>query len=305
MEIQIDITKNKQRLDKVLVKEFTDLSRSQIEHFIKKEGVIIDNQKIVKPSYKLKEGETVIANWNLEPETLKPNLKIKLNILFENNDFIVINKQAGLSVHPLRMTDTNTLVNGLIAYNKELINVGDNPLRPGLVHRLDKDTSGVMLIAKNNDSFNKLKEMFQNHLIQKTYIALIYGKMKEHTGEINIPLGKSLQKFNRVKVDLKNKEDSVEAITRYKVLNEFKETSLLEVYPKTGRTHQIRVHFAALSNFIIGDREYGSNKINQNFPLSRQFLHAKKLEFEWNGEKMVFGADLPGDLQKCLDYVNL
>jgi 23S rRNA pseudouridine1911/1915/1917 synthase len=203
-----------------------------------------------------------------------------LDILFENSDFIIINKPAGLSVHPLRISDTKTLVNGLIAYDKNITNIGEDLLRPGIVHRLDKETSGIMIVAKNNSSFNKLKEMFQNHLVQKTYIALVYGKMKNMQGEINFSITRSKQKFNKRKIDLKKEDGSVEAITIYKVIKEFKNTSLLEAYPKTGRTHQIRVHLAALSNFIIGDKEYGSNKINKEFPLKRQFLHAKRLEFE-------------------------
>lgn len=304
MKKQITTEKN-QRLDKILVNEFANLSRNQIEHLIKEYGVVINNKKIFKPAYKLEEGENVFVDWDLSIEELKPNQNIKLDILFENSDFIIINKPAGLSVHPLRISDTNTLVNGLIAYDKNISNVGEDLLRPGIVHRLDKETSGIMIVAKNNSSFNKLKEMFQNHLVQKTYIALVYGKMKNMQGEINFSITRSKQKFNKRKIDLKKEDGSVEAITIYKVIKEFKNTSLLETYPKTGRTHQIRVHLAALSNFIIGDKEYGSSKINKEFPLKRQFLHAKKLEFEWEGGKMIFETDLPGDLQKCLDYVNL
>lgn len=304
MKKQITTEKN-QRLDKILVNEFPNLSRNQIEHLIKKYGVVINNKKIYKPAYKLEEGENVFVDWDLSIEKLKPNQNIKLDILFENSDFIVINKPAGLSVHPLRVSDTNTLVNSLIAYDKNIANIGEDLLRPGIVHRLDKETSGIMIVAKNNSSFNKFKEMFQNHLVQKTYIALVYGKMKNIQGEINFSITRSKQKFNKRKIDLKKEDGSVEAITMYRVIEEFKNTSLLEVYPKTGRTHQIRVHLAALSNFIIGDKEYGSSKINKEFPLKRQFLHAKRLEFEWGGKKMVFEADLPGDLQKCLDYVNL
>jgi len=304
MEKRITTEKN-QRLDKILVNEFANLSRNQIEHLIKEYGVVINNKKIFKPAYKLEEGENVFVDWDLSIEELKPNQNIKLDILFENSDFIIINKPAGLSVHPLRISDTNTLVNGLIAYDKNIANIGEDLLRPGIVHRLDKETSGIMIVAKNNSSFNKLKEMFQNHLIQKTYIALVYGKMKNMQGEINFSITRSKQKFNKRKIDLKKEDGSVEAITIYKVIKEFKNTSLLEAYPKTGRTHQIRVHLAALSNFIIGDKEYGSSKINKEFPLKRQFLHAKRLEFEWEGKKLVFEADLPGDLQKCLDYVNL
>ena len=305
MEILIDLSKNGKRLDKVLVKEFTNLSRSQIEHLIKKEGVIINTQKILKPSYKLKGGEMVLINWDLEPKTLQPNPEIKLNILFENDDFMVINKQPNLSVHPLRVIDMNTLVNGLLSYYPEIRDVGEDLMRPGIVHRLDKDTSGVMLVAKNNDSFMELKEMFKKHSIQKTYVTLVYGKMKNMEGEIRAPIAKSEQKFNRRKVSFQNPNKSLMAITNYKVLKEFKETSLLEVLPLTGRTHQIRVHLASLSNFVIGDKEYGSSKINKDFPIEGQFLHAKKLEFVWKGQNMTFEADLPENLQKCLNYVSL
>ncbi len=305
MDILIDEKQNKQRLDKVLVKEFTDLSRSQIEHFIKKEGVIINNQKILKPSYKLKTGDIVLINWDLGPQELKANPDIKLDILFENDDFIIINKPTNLSVHPIRISDTNTLVNGLLFYYPEIRGVGEDMLRPGIVHRLDKDTSGIMMVAKNNDSFIELKEMFKKHSITKTYITLVSGRMKNMEGEIKAPITRSEQKFNRRKVSFQNPNKTKIAITMYRVLKEFKDTSLLEVCPKTGRTHQIRVHLASLSNFVIGDKEYGSIKVNKEFPLFRQFLHAKKLEFAWKGKDMVFEIDLPGDLQKCLDYVSL
>ncbi len=304
MKIKIIATKQN-RLDKTIHLQLYKLTRNKIEHFIQTQGVILNNKKIYKPAYKVKTGDIILINWILEQPELKPNPNIKIDIVFENNDFIVINKPANLTVHPLRISDTNTLVNGLLAYYPAIRNVGDNILRPGIVHRLDKNTSGIMIIAKNNKTFQKLKTMFQKHLIQKTYIALIYGKMPQKTGTINLAITRSKQKFNRRKIDLKNNNISHQAITRYKVIKEFKNTSLLEIYPETGKTHQIRVHFASLSHFIIGDKEYGSKKINKLFPIKRQFLHAQSLEFCWEKEKMVFKSTLPKELQKCLEYDNL
>lgn len=304
MKIKIIATRQN-RLDKIIQSQLYKLTRNKIEHLIKSQGVIVNNIKIQKPAHKIKKGDIILIDWNLETHDLKPNPNIKLDIIFENSDFIIINKPAGLTIHPLRMSDTNTLVNGLLAYYPKIKNVGENILRPGIVHRLDKDTSGLVIVAKNNISFEKLKEMFINKDIHKTYLALVYGKFKQKQGEINMPIARSKQKFNKRKIDLHNQEKSKQAITKYKVIKEFRNTSLLEVYPQTGKTHQIRVHLAALSHFIIGDKEYGSKKINKYFQLKRQFLHAQALEFKWNQEKMIFKAKMPQELQKCLEYDNL
>ncbi|HRZ29227.1 MAG TPA: RluA family pseudouridine synthase [Candidatus Paceibacterota bacterium] len=174
------------------------------------------------------------------------------------------------------------------------MNVGDDPLRPGIVHRLDKDTSGLMIIVKNQLAFKSFKIKFQNHKVQKIYMALIYGKLKNKSGTINTPIARSKNKFNHRKITLDN--SGKEAITDYEVIKEFEKTSLIKAYPKTGRTHQIRVHLSSMSNYIIGDNEYGSSRINKKYNITRQFLHSTELIFDYKREKYHFISKLPKDL---------
>lgn len=202
-------------------------------------------------------------------------------IIYENNDFLVINKPAGLLVHQTNKNEKNTLTDWLIKKYPEIINVGENALRPGIVHRLDKDTSGIMIIAKNQRTFEYLKELFKNHQIQKKYLALVWGIPKNKKGLINFPIGLKQKSIKRTIYSLKLQK---EAITKYKVLKSFKNKkgdifSLLEVFPQTGRTHQIRVHLKSIGNPICGDKLYG--KKNDDF--KRLMLHALAIEF--NPEK--------------------
>jgi 23S rRNA pseudouridine1911/1915/1917 synthase len=230
-----------------------------------------------------------------------PNKKIKLNIVFENDDFIVVNKPAGILVHPVTEKDKNTLANGLIYLYPEMHKVGEDPLRPGIVHRIDKDTSGLVLITKNEKSFKSFKGKFKKRQINKIYLALVFGKLSAKKGTINTSITRSKSKFNRRKIS--KTDEGKEAITEYEIIKEYQETSLLKVSIKTGRTHQIRVHFASLSNFIIGDKEYGSKKINSKYGLKRQFLHACELGFTYKRKKYRFEIDLPLDLKKALKTV--
>jgi len=282
MEIIVEQSKSNQRLDKFLNQYFQNFSRNQIQKFIKKGAVKSQNSVLDRPSYRVKNAEVIMVDKSIfeqENNEIKPNPALKPQIIFENNDFLIVNKPAGITVHPVNVHQDNTLINGIIYYYPEIKTVGDNPLRPGIVHRLDKDTSGLMIITKNNQAFQEIKLLFQNHKIKKTYLALVFGKFKNKNGIINYPIARSKQKFNKRKILLRQEPNAKTAITQYKVIKEFKETSLLKVYPQTGRTHQIRVHFAALSHFVIGDKEYGSKKINKLYPFQRQFLHSSKIEF--------------------------
>lgn len=294
------------RIDKWLAYKFPEKSREFFNKNIRL-GKILLNDKIIKASEKLKIGDKIDVLDDILNEDkieLQKNAKIKLKIIFENDDFIIIDKPSGLLVHPVAFDNNDTLANALIHKWPDIKKVGEDPLRPGIVHRLDKDTSGLMIVAKNQKSFKSLKLKFQNHLIKKTYIVLIYGKLKKKEGVIDIPIMRSDNKFNRRKISLKD-DIGKEAITKYEVVKEFKNLSLIKAYPKTGRTHQIRVHFASMSNFVIGDNEYGSKKINNKYGINRQFLHSAELDFCYKKQKYHFVSKLPRELSDLIKKIEL
>ncbi len=291
------------RLDKWLAYRFPEKSREFFNENIKNGNITI-NKKIVKPSWIIRVGEEISFNDDIftEPEKMEvlPNKNVKFDIVFENSDFMIIEKPAGLLVHPTLKNENDTLVNGLIAIRPEIKLVGDDSIRPGIVHRLDKDTSGLMIIAKNQLTFEKLKEKFQKHQMHKTYTALVFGKLKDTHGIIDRPILRSGSKFNRRKIGIEP-NDGKEAITEYETIKDYGKVSLVKAFPKTGRTHQIRVHFASMSNYVIGDNEYGSDKINKEYGLNRQFLHASELEFSFKSKKYHFKSELPLDLKAVLE----
>ena len=232
----------------------------------------------------------------------------EIQLIYKDENFLIINKPAGLlmhgiaGIHKLPSGAGKTLVDWLLENYSEVRAVGDDPVtRPGIVHRLDKETSGVLVIPRNQETFNYLKELFQKHLVRKTYLALVKGKLKEAGGIIDKPIG---IKSGSTKRSIHSSKMQKEAVTEYQVLKVLKlageEFSLLEVMPKTGRTHQIRVHLASIGHPIAGDRLYGGKR-SQVSGLSRQFLHAKSIEFTVpSGERMRFEAELPKDLGSLL-----
>jgi 23S rRNA pseudouridine1911/1915/1917 synthase len=233
---------------------------------------------------------------------LKPNFSIKLKIVYEDKDVIVIDKPADLSVHPVKPEQNNTLVNGLIAYYSPIKNVGDDPLRPGIVHRLDKDTSGLMVIAKNNPVFEYLKKQFQEKKVIKKYCALVIGKVKDKKGVITKAI--SLSKKDHKKRSALLDDKARKAWTEYQIIKRFKDYTLLEVCPKTGRTHQIRVHLASIGHPIAGDKQYKFKRQLSPVNLDRQFLHAACLKFRLLNDKVVeFKSKLPEDLEKVLQIL--
>lgn len=294
---RIDKTQANIRLDQFLVKKLLQYSRAYIKKQIR-QGNILVNGKIKKPSYILKENEKInVKIIPSEPILLKPEPTIKLNIIYEDKDVIVLNKPAGLTVHPTATQKNGTLINGLLAYYPLLKDVGDNPLRPGLVHRLDKDTSGLMIITKNNVAFNWLKKQFQERKVTKKYLALVIGKLKEKRGIITKSISRA--KDFRKRTTLPSSQQK-EAKTYYKLIKEFKDYTLIEVEPKTGRTHQIRVHFASIGHPIAGDKLYGF-KSQKRLGCERQFLHAAYLKLSLpNGKILELKSELPKDLKQCL-----
>jgi len=302
------IIKNKQagkRIDKFLAEEFFSYSRGEIIKKIKNEEVLINN-KIVKPRYVLKERDILqLKNFSKEKSNvLAVNKKIPLRILFKDKNIIVINKQAGIQVHPSHNEKTNTIVNALINNFPEIINVYDDSaegnLRPGIVHRLDKDTSGVMVIARNKKAFNELKKRFKDRAIEKIYLAICEGIFAEKEGIIKKPIARSANYRKQVIAKKNTKTKTRDAVTNYKVVKEFKNLSLVEVTPKTGRTHQIRIHLASIGHPIIGDSIYRLSKKDE-ISVKRQLLHAKELRFSLFGKKYNFLAPIPQDFRKFLD----
>lgn len=219
-------------------------------------------------------------------------------VIYEDKNFIVVNKPAGLPVHAGGSVKGKTLVEWLLEQFPEIKNVGDDPkVRPGIVHRLDKETSGVMVVARTEKSFEELKHLFQRRQIVKKYLALIRGRLAQKTGTIALPIG--TLKIHGVKRTTRAKHAKAvkEAVTVYRVLERFDDATLVEVQPKTGRMHQIRVHFAAIGHPVMGDRLYGGQ--HRPAGLSRQFLHASSLSFSYpEGKRFSFEASLPADLKE-------
>jgi len=227
-----------------------------------------------------------------------------LSIVYEDSDLIVINKPSGLITHPKNKTDTSkSVVSWLLEKYPSIKNIGEDPLRPGVVHRIDKYTSGLLIISKTQKSFDYLKNQFKERKIEKTYIALVHGKLKDSSGVIKSPLGKiGIKQTTKIKgkKELKGKE----AITEYKVKKRFNNYTLLEIYPKTGRTHQIRVHLKSIYHPIVGDVLYG--KKVENIKINRLFLHAFQLKLvTLSGKNIFIQTDLPEELTGILSSLNL
>ncbi|MFA5360662.1 MAG: RluA family pseudouridine synthase [Candidatus Paceibacterota bacterium] len=304
------------RLDKYLKEEIKDVSREKIIHCIKQGKVKIEGKNKVKPSFILKGGEKIYVDISefdekkvvaLKPQSLFPEPKV----LYEDEDLIAIDKPAGIIVHPSSDNPWCPSIAGwLVKKFPFLLDVGDpsigsgqENLRPGIVHRLDKETSGVLIAAKNNFSFNYLKNLFKERKIRKKYIALVRGEIKTQEGRINLPLGRSKKSPTKKKVIIKNRraEKSKAALTKYRVLKRFQGYTLLEVIPETGRTHQIRVHLSSIGFPVIGDKFYGKSKQSMDLNLSRHFLHAQEISFvSPKGKFLKIESSLPLELKEII-----
>ena len=283
----------KQRLDKFLIDKL-DLSRSKVQEMIK-QNLISVNDKFVKNSYILRLGDEIKVLGELEIQTDAKPEEMDLSIIYEDDDLMVINKPSGLVVHPSAGHFTGTLVNGLLSHTNNLSsNNGD--LRPGIVHRIDKDTSGLLVVAKNDKAHEFLSNQLKDKTLYREYIALVQGKINHETGTIDAPIGRDL--LDRKKMCVTD-ENSKEAITHFKVLDRFKNATLLEVKLETGRTHQIRVHMDYINHPIVNDPVYGSKKATS----FGQMLHAKKISFihPTTKKQMTFTCDVPEEFNKILD----
>jgi 23S rRNA pseudouridine1911/1915/1917 synthase len=287
----LEATEAAGRLDKYISEQCPQLSRSRVQKLIE-DGQVTVKGAIQKASYKIVPGDVV--DIHVPPPEPSPLIAedIPLDILYEDQDLLVINKPAGLTVHPAPGHPSGTLVNAVLAHTPDLETGETN--RPGIVHRLDKDTSGIIVVAKNAEAHMKLAEQFKERTIKKQYLALVIGHIKPEEGLIEGEIGRDPRNRQRMAIV----ESGREAHTEYKVKEYYDGYSLLDIHPRTGRTHQIRVHLAAVGFPIAGDHVYGG----QVPGLERQFLHAYKLEFQLpsSGEVKEFSAELPRDLANFL-----
>ena len=310
-----DKGQNPLRIDLFLLNFIEFATRSKIQQSIK-EGNVLVNDKIIKANYKVKPADvvTVLYNYPKEEKELVPQ-DIPLNIIYEDDAFLIINKVSGMVVHPGFGNRDGTLVNALKFHFDNLPNIGEEE-RPGLVHRLDKNTSGILVVAKTDIAMNNLTKQFSNRTIKRKYIALVWGDLKDDSGTITGNIGRSLK--NRKIMSVFTEENyGKRAITHYKVLKRFGYTTLVECRLETGRTHQIRTHFKHLGHPIFNDVDYGGDVILKGTTFNkykqfvqncfkvcdRQALHAKSLAFQHptTGNFVSFDSDLPKDMQQLID----
>ncbi len=296
-EYKISDNDKGQRLDHFLAnKQEIGLSRSQINKLIDDDTVEVNNQAI-KPSYKLKPDDHVTIKIPA-PQKLEVNAEnIALDVVYEDSDLIVVNKPRGMVVHPAAGNYSGTLVNALLYHCKDLSGIG-GVLRPGIVHRLDKLTSGLIVIAKNDFTHQALSKQFKNKQIFKQYLALVHGEIKNRAGVIKAKVGR--HPVERKKMAVMREARGRHAITHYKVLEAFKKYTLVELILETGRTHQIRVHMTSIGYPIVGDPTYGHRK--EDFKVTGQLLHAAKLGFihPRTGKQMEFIKEMPDDMRAAL-----
>lgn len=289
------------RLDTYLAEAFEDMSRSYIKKIIDDNGVFV-NDKAVKANYRLKEGDRIEINvpdprkLDVEPEN------IDLDILYEDKDIIVVNKPKGMVVHPAAGNYSGTLVNALLAHCQGGLSDINGVIRPGIVHRIDKDTTGILVVAKNNASHEGLSKKLKVHDIKRVYTAICEGVIKEDEGTVDAPIGRHPVERKKMAVNTKNGRN---AITHFKVIERLKNATLIEARLETGRTHQIRVHMSYIGHPLLGDEVYGRK--NQKFKLQGQALHATVLGFEHpvTGEYMEFSSELPEYFQELIKKLRL
>lgn len=276
------------RLDTYIPSVDTDITRTSAQRLIE-DGNILVNGKNAKVSYKIQENDKISVEI---PEPKQIELKaqnIPIEIIYEDSDIIVVNKPKGMVVHPANGNPDGTLVNAIMAICKDSLSGIGGEIRPGIVHRIDKDTSGLLIVAKNDNAHVKMSEQIKNHEVKKTYIALVRGVFKENEATIDMPIGRSTSDRKKMAVNKNGKN----AITHIKVLKRFDKYTLLQVNIETGRTHQIRVHLSHIGYPIVGDYTYSNGK--NEFDVIGQCLHAQKLEFKHpiTQKDMCLEAELP------------
>ena len=282
------------RLDRSVVRHVPDVSRAQVQRLIKS-GRVLVNGRPRKPSFEVEAGDKIEVELPEEPEGAILPEPVHLDITFEDDFLLVVNKPAGMVVHPALGHTSGTLVNALLAHCPQVANVGGVE-RPGIVHRLDKDTSGLLVVAKDETTRDALQRQFKRRTVQKAYLALVDGRIEPREGIVEAPVGRDRLDRKRMAVVRTGRD----ARTKYRVIQYFRDNALLEVQPQSGRTHQIRVHLAWIGYPLVGDAVYGSRR--QGLLRGRHFLHATRLGFvhPGTGTEVVFEAPLPAGLEAVL-----
>lgn len=294
IRIEVENLEKNERIDKYLSSKLDDnFSRAKIQKLIDEELILV-NDKVIKSSYKVSNGDVILITDKEEDMSVKPE-KMDIDIVYEDDDVMVINKKSGVVVHPAPGNYSGTLVNGLMYLSKDLSHV-NGEFRPGIVHRIDKDTSGLLIVAKNDKAHRILAEELKEKKIKRKYIALVSGVINHDVGEIDAPIGRDPSDRKKMCVTSTNSKD---AITHFRVLERYKNASLIECELETGRTHQIRVHMKYINHPVINDPVYGKN----NHGEFGQLLHAKEITFTHPTTKeiMTFSCEVPEEFNKILE----
>lgn len=294
IRIEVENLEKNERIDKYLSSKLDDnFSRAKIQKLIDEELILV-NDKVIKSSYKVSNGDVILITDKEEDMSVKPE-KMDIDIVYEDDDVMVINKKSGVVVHPAPGNYSGTLVNGLMYLSKDLSHV-NGEFRPGIVHRIDKDTSGLLIVAKNDKAHRILAEELKEKKIKRKYIALVSGVINHDVGEIDAPIGRDPSDRKKMCVTSTNSRD---AITHFRVLERYKNASLIECELETGRTHQIRVHMKYIDHPVINDPVYGKS----NHGEFGQLLHAKEITFTHPTTKeiMTFSCEVPEEFNKILE----
>ncbi|MBR3721030.1 MAG: RluA family pseudouridine synthase [Clostridia bacterium] len=297
--IIVDSKNSGERLDAFVANQISSLSRTMVKKLIEEENIKV-NGKSQKVSYKVQENDIIEVTI---PEAKELDIKaedIPVEVVYEDSDIIVVNKPKGLVVHPANGNWDGTLVNAIMSICKDSLSGIGGEIRPGIVHRLDKDTSGLLIIAKNDEAHLKMSNQIKNREVKKIYYALVRGVVPENEATINMPIGRSTKDRKKMAVDKNGKE----AITHFKVIERFSKYTLLEVKIDTGRTHQIRVHLSEIGYPVVGDEVYSNGK--NEFGIHGQLLHAKSLDFKHpiTGKQIHLEAELPEEFMNVLKQLN-
>ena len=296
---KFELRESGQRLDKTLAELLPDISRAQIQRLIAEGLVSLDGKSTARAGLKLKGGEVALVRVPPPTPTQVAPEPIPLCVIYEDEDVIVVDKPAGMVVHPSAGHPSGTLVNAILAYNPDIEGVGGET-RPGIVHRLDKDTSGIIMVAKNDRIHRFVQEQFKARTVAKSYLALVIGSPPTPTGRVEAYIGRDMRQRQRMAVFDGERGRAREAISEYLTIESFEGFTLLDVKPLTGRTHQVRVHMSFLGCPIVGDRLYGRRCVLSR-KLRRHFLHAQRLSIIFpDGRRRMFSSDTPLELETVL-----
>lgn len=294
-KIVVEDNNLKKRLDTYIVDKIQELSRTTVKRLIDEEKILVNGKK-QKSSYRPEKGDYISIDIPEAHEIELEAQNIPVPVIYEDNDIIVVNKPKGIVVHPANGNPDGTLVNAILAMCKDSLSGIGGEIRPGIVHRLDKDTSGLLIVAKNDEAHIKMSKQIQDRKVTKKYIALVKGVISENEATIDLPIGRSTKDRKKMAVDAKGKN----AITHFKVLKRYNNYTLLELKIDTGRTHQIRVHMSYIGHPVVGDSVYSNGK--NEFGVEGQMLHARYLEFKHpiTGEELKLEAPIPNYFEDVL-----